>query len=114
MEQKALILTEWSNGTPSPTGSGYGLKFDSRGERDAHFKREWGTVNLYFPNVALPVSVNISKKSFWNDTCRELIKKEIGLWLLNNKMAPWPPGDPPRVQLHSRGGSAFDVRSVTR
>lgn len=47
--------------------------------------------------------LNTDKESFWNDTCRELISKEIGIWLINNGKAPWPKGRPSRLRLEPVG-----------
>jgi len=69
-----------------------------------------GTAELHFLPVAQPVVVNIDEDSFWSTTCRELISSEIGRWLLNNGLAPWPSGAPPKVLLHPIGRAAFEVR----
>ena len=44
------------------------------------------------------VEVNIDKKSFWNDTCREVISKDIGIWFKNNNIIPWEKGKPPKFE----------------
>ena len=52
---------------------------------------------------------NTDKPSFWNDTCRELISKEIGLWLIRNGKAPWMKGHPSKLQLGLAGERTFKV-----
>lgn len=42
--------------------------------------------------------VNVGKSSFWK-TCRELIHKDIGRWLLDCGLAPWRRGSPPQVTV---------------
>jgi hypothetical protein len=46
----------------------------------------------------------------WNGTCRELIKKEIGQWLLKAKPAPWPKNHPPSIVLVQRSAGVFEAR----
>jgi len=100
-----MIVTAWNNGIKSETGSGYGLKV-SIPDRDLHFQRAWKTVSITLPN-GVETEVNIDKGSFWNGTCRELISKQIGKWLLESGNAPWPLGKPPRFELAPLGGRLF-------
>ena len=55
------------------------------------------------------IPVNTDKQSFWNDICRELISKDIGLWLISNGRAPWVKGHPPKLQLEPAGKRTFKV-----
>ncbi|HEX3666023.1 MAG TPA: hypothetical protein VHU23_12420 [Rhizomicrobium sp.] len=105
----SMIVTAWNNGHHCASGAGYGLKL-SAADRDEHFKRQWKTVSLQFPDVAQPVRINIDKHSFWNSSCRELISRDIGQWLLESGLAPWPRGRPPKVTLHVTGEAAFKVQ----
>ncbi len=109
MEPRGFTATAWNNGSHRPSGAGYGVKV-SVADRDAHFKRQWRTVELHVPDADRPFRVNIDKGSFWNDTCRELISKEIGIWLRNSRLAPWPKGAPPKLRLCPRGVGVFEVR----
>jgi hypothetical protein len=72
-----MIITAWNNGAHHDTGAGYGFKVSIH-DRDNYFSREWNEVTIYLEGVENPIIVNIDKKSFWNDQCRELISKEIG------------------------------------
>jgi hypothetical protein len=99
-----------SNSTFTATGwkgGAYGLKV-SIADRKWHFERSWERVRLVFPSGET-VEVNIAKKSFWNDTCRELIGAGIGRWLMAEKLAPWKKGRPPLIKLCPRGDGIFDV-----
>ncbi len=58
----------WSNGSPSSSGAGYGLKV-SVGDRDRFFECTWTEVLLDLPEQG-GVSVRLSV-SFWRD-CWEL------------------------------------------
>lgn len=92
-----MKVTAWNNGKHHETGAGYGLKISVE-DRDRHFDRHRQTVRIRFPDGS-DCAVNVAKSSFWNDTCRELISKEIGLWLIASGNAPWPKGHPPVLKL---------------
>lgn len=90
-----MFVTAWNNGRHHTSGVGYGFKVSLQ-DRDRFFKREWETVILELEGIPVPIEVNINKESFWGNTCRELISKEIGRWLQQNGLAPWPKGNPPK------------------
>ena len=96
-----MIVTAWSG-----SGGEYGLKINER-DRDANFSKEWSSIELIIPGESIPVSNNIKKASFWDSTCRELINKKIGIWLRNQKLAPWPKGHPPKLTLTKIAGNKF-------
>jgi hypothetical protein len=93
-----MIAVAWNNGKHHRSGAGYGLKLQTR-DRDRYFHREWKTVFLELQGYPQPVEINIDKPSFWGPTCKELIHKQIGLWLMENSLAPWPKGKPPKLIL---------------
>lgn len=101
----AFIGVGWSNG-----GTGYGLKI-AASDRDSYFSRDWQSVTLELPvdGGLVDVEVNIAKRSFWSGNCRELIHKEIGAWLKDRGLAPWPNGRPPRVNIWLVGLKRFRV-----
>ena len=101
-----MIVTAWNNGKQHRSGAGYGLKID-RTDRDRYFHPEWRLVIIEFQGQPQTVEINISKPSFWNETCRELISIEIGKWLIENKFAPWPKGEPPKLKLTPIKGNRF-------
>ena len=101
-----MIVTAWNNGLHDESGSGYGLKV-SNTDRNQYFKREWGTVFLELEGFLQLVEVNIRKKSFWEGTCRELISKDIGVWLRKNGLAPRQKGRPPKLHLIPKSGNKF-------
>jgi hypothetical protein len=101
-----MIVTAWKNGTPSPTGAGYGVKV-AADDRDRYFQRDWESIELEFQGYAHVVKVNVAKPSFWNSTCRELIHAEIGRWLIDNGMDSWPMWQPPKLSLKFIGGNRF-------
>ncbi|MBC2712652.1 MAG: hypothetical protein HGJ94_17195 [Desulfosarcina sp.] len=98
--------TAWNNGSFHSSGAGYGFKVPID-DRDKFFRRSWGSVMVELPSndEFIEVILNIDKESFWNDSCRELISKNIGQWLICQKFASWPTGEPPKfnVRLVSRG-----------
>jgi len=104
-----MFWTGWHNGSHHRPYSGYGFKVSAE-DRDLYFNREWKFVTL-----ALPVAegfvlseANIDKDSFWGD-CRELITKDIGLWMMSNKTAPWVKGKPPRFTVWRVNEATFSV-----
>lgn len=104
-----FFATAWNNGRYHASGAGYGLKF-ATSDRDTYFSREWEDIYLHLAGTEAPVRANIAKASFWNDTCREVISKEIGLWLISHRLAPWRVGHPPRLLMEPIGDRGFSVR----
>jgi hypothetical protein len=91
-----VIVTGWSNGSPkTSTGSGYGIRV-GRGDREQYFRRAWSSVVVELDDGS-QIEVNLSD-AFWCG-CAELRKKEIGRWMLDRGLAPWPKGNPPRLRL---------------
>ena len=85
----------WSNGSPLPSGAGYGVRMSST-DRDLYFEPDWSCVEVALGSgdfVKVPVT-----KSFWRK-CTELRSTAIGQWLLTPGLAPWPRGAPPRLEL---------------
>ncbi len=103
-----MEVTAWNNGQHHFTGAGYGFKLNAK-DRDANFQRSWTTVLVSLPGSQREVEVNIAKASFWSTTCRELISREFGRWLIDNGHAQWPSGAPPKFRLHPRGGNHFEL-----
>ena len=104
-----FVGTAWNNGSHQASGAGYGIKLTPR-DRDMYFRKPEVFLNL--EGRAGDIPVNTDKQSFWNDTCRELISKEIGLWLIDNGKAPWEKGRPPKLQLEPAGKRTFKVTIV--
>jgi hypothetical protein len=101
-----MIVTAWKNGTPTPSGAGYGVKL-AADDRDRYFQRDWDTIELELEGYAHVVKVNVAKLSFWNSTCRELIHSEIGRWLIDNGLGCWQMRQPPKLSLKFIGGNHF-------
>lgn len=100
-----MKVTAWNNGSYHQSGAGYGLKISAI-DRDRHFKKAWKSVLIGLPDGS-DVEVNTNKASFWNDSCRELISKEIGAWLIERGYAPWPMRAPPTFELEPVGERRF-------
>ena len=100
----------WNNGKHHKTGAGYGLKLSIEG-RDRYFKSDWKSVQFMLPvgEGFKTVILNIEKPSFWNETCHEVISKEVGEWLLASGLAPWPKGAPPKFNVIPAGDRTFNV-----
>ncbi|MCB1280695.1 MAG: hypothetical protein KDB18_04165 [Salinibacterium sp.] len=100
--------TAWNNRAWNESGAGYGLKVPIA-DRDAHFSRSSASViiELPTPSGVLEVSVGTAKPSFWNDTCHELISKEIGKWLIDSGLAPWKKGKPPHLEVEMVDAGRF-------
>jgi hypothetical protein len=105
-----MRVTGWSNGTPSTTGSGYGLRTTPR-DRDRWFDRAWTHITIELDGdgtVTVPLS-----PSFWR-TCTELRSAEIGRWMLERGLAPWPNRRPPAMTLTHRGSHRFWLSQPSR
>ena len=99
-----MIVTGWSNGRPNlATGSGYAVRI-ARRDRDLHFGRQWFEVAVRLGGEEA-VRVTLSP-SFWR-RCSGLRSAKIGLWMLDNGVAPWPKGSPPRLRLEPTGEAEF-------
>ena len=103
-----LIATAWNNGKYHSSGTGYGLKLQAQ-DRDRYFQKDWKAIILELKGDPEPVEVNIDKTSFWGPVCTELISKRIGMWLIENSLAPWPKGRPPKVLVEPIEGNRFFV-----
>ncbi len=111
--QQIMKVTAWNNGSYSKSGSGYGLRISRQEDRDKYFKRECSPISLFLPEQQKPIKVNVDKNSFWKDrkACRELLSKEIGLWLIYKGYAKWPTNSPPEFELESEDFISFKLLS---
>lgn len=107
------MATCWNNGSHNANGSGYGIKL-TLAERDSLLDSNWETVDLELPNSEVIKGVNCSKASMWHGSCRELIHREIGLWMRNSNIAPWEKGSPPKLRLARQNGRLLSVFCIDR
>lgn len=91
-----ILVTAWSNGSPSKTGAGYGVKM-SASDRDRLVLRSWGAVAIELPD-GTAARANVDGDSFWRG-CSELHSAGMGRWMLAAGKAPWPKGHPPSFKL---------------
>lgn len=98
----------WNNGTHHRSGAGYGIKIEAD-DRDLHFDPKVNKVLISLDDGSEPFYVNTAKKSFWSPNCRELIRYRIGLWLIENRLAPWSKGDPPKLLLEKLSDGHFKL-----
>ena len=105
-----MITSAWYNGWNHESVAFYGLSISSE-DRDVHFDRRWNTVivEIPFPDSTIKAKVNIAKKSFWDRPCGELIKLEIGRWLISQGHHRWPKGIPPKIELRPKGSGRFSI-----
>lgn len=111
MARNGFEATAWNNGDWHDTGAGYGLKI-SAADRDRHFERDWDTVTLRLvgERTSRIAEANVAKDSFWAPECRELIKLEIGQWLIENGFRRWTRNAPPRFRMLPVDHRNFEVR----
>jgi hypothetical protein len=103
-------VTTWHNGSPNhQTGSGFGLKL-KKTDRDQHVQRRFKEAIVQMEGEAGFIAVNIDKQSFWNDTCIELVSREIGLWLLRNGYGSWEKGKPYKLELQHTSENRFFLK----
>jgi hypothetical protein len=101
-----MRVITWNNGSHHLDGNGYGIKISAL-DRDQFFDPQWKTIFLELDGKHDPVEINVRKKSFWNKTCRELISKEIGMWLIEHDLHIWQPGQPVQLELQITGERKF-------
>jgi len=101
-----MIVSGWSNGKANNrTGGGYGIKMSTK-DRDHHFSKTWASVSVEIDNGEV---LDIAPSpSFWRK-CPELRRKEIGKWMLDHGLAPWPKGQPPKFRLDQMGDRRFTL-----
>ncbi len=100
----------WSNGKPTPSGSGYGVAI-SRADRDSYFRRSSQSVTLILDHGAT-VTVKLTD-SFWR-SCSEFRDADIGRWLLDQGLAPWPKGEPPTFTIEPVEEGVLRVKPMDR
>jgi hypothetical protein len=101
-----MYVTAWSNGQPTSSGAGYGVRI-SETDRDQYFDRRWSEALVDLGDdvrAVVPLSA-----SFW-ERCSELRSAAIGRWLLGHQLAPWPPGHPPRFILRHVAENRFELK----
>ena len=111
MDPNSFRATAWNNGDWRDTGAGYGLKISAE-DRDRHFERNWSAVTLRLigGRTSRVAEANVAKASFWSPQCRELIKLEIGQWLIENGFRRWLLNAPPRFRMRHVASREFEVR----
>lgn len=105
-----MIVKAWNNGKHQASGAGYGVKLSVQ-DRDSFFDRKWKKVIITLPD-GVKVEANVKKDSFWNETCRELINKKLGVWFIENNLAPWASGYPPEFKLTSQTNNCFVLSEI--
>lgn len=100
-----MVVVVWNDGAKNPRGLGYGIRIIKK-DRDKYFKREWKTVKIKIDGTDTVVVGNIDKMSFWCSSI-QIISKELGKWFIENGIADWPKGHPPRLCLTPCDGNEF-------
>ena len=98
-----MMVTCWNNGAYHKSGAGYGLKIE---HADKVCFQGMKNIVLTLEGISQPITVNIHKDS-WERGCEELVKKEIGEWLISNGLAPWVKAKPPKLCLEPISGNMF-------
>jgi len=107
-----FIAKTWNNGSHRPSGAGYGLKIRLE-DRAQFFNQNWQTVILHLDGYDRPVEVKVGKASFWNRSCGELIRRDIGIWLQHNNRNLWDNGSPHEVRFTVVGERVFRVELIS-
>lgn len=108
-----MIVKAWNNGSHHSDGNGFGIKISIQ-DRDLYFDPSWKTITVELEDRNVPVEVNIDKASFWNTTCRELINKEIGKWLIDHHLDQWQYRQPPELELIKIGERKFLLKVLNQ
>lgn len=104
----AIRATAWSSGSSGGTAPIYGLRI-AAADRDRLFSSKWLSVMITLPAGAV-VDAPLTP-SFWR-RCTEIRHPAIGRWLLMERLAPWPRGKPPKIELVQVAERRFRVRLV--
>ena len=101
-----MIVTAWNNGQHHATGAGYGVKINAVTAIGISATSGDRSYLNWKARISLLRSILISRP-FGMKYASELIKKEVGLWLLLNGLAPWPKYHPPKLCLEPIGERRF-------
>ena len=74
----------------------------------AYFQSNWKNIVVKIDNQFHAFRLT---STFWT-TCPEIRGKAIGQWLIKRKLAPWPYGNPPKVELVPLGGNRFRLKKI--
>jgi hypothetical protein len=103
-----MIVSAWNNGAHNRNGTGYGFKVNLP-DRDQYFKKDWEKIVIEIEDGKETFEIAINKTQFWGEEPYPLISKEIGKWLRNHGLAPWPHGKPPVFALDPVSDNQFSV-----
>ena len=103
-----FLITAWNNGSYHKTGGGYGLRVSTINIKK-YFNEKWKTVFIKLNGEKQYINVNVNKKSFGDGKCGELIKKDIGKWLIKNNKVNWIKGCPPEFKMIHLTDNKFRV-----
>lgn len=99
-----MIVGGWHNGKANnTTGGGYAIRIRPE-DRDNYFRKRWSSVAVELDTGEV-VDARLSP-SFWRK-CRQLRGRELGKWMLDHGLAPWPKGKPPKFKLEPIGDRRF-------
>jgi len=99
--------SSWNNGSPNYiTGSGLGIKIIPE-FTNTIFNNNLTTLELYNNEILISDNINVDCKA-----CKELINKEIGLWMINNNFHQWNSGVPHRFMLTHQKNNVFNIVKV--
>ncbi len=100
---RQVIASAWHGGYSSTSDGTYGVRF--RGDdRYAMVDGDRATVILRLSGRASAVTVDVTP-GFWRK-CPELRHREIGRWLRELGLVPWPKGRPPKLRVSRTEGKA--------
>jgi len=91
-----------ANGWQNGKGGTYGIRVGAE-NASKYFDRAWTSIEVEIDGHRH--SFALSEK-FWA-TCPEFRGAAIGAWLRDNGLAPWPPREPPQVELTPVGENRF-------
>jgi hypothetical protein len=101
-------VKSWHNGARHKTGAGYGIRIPII-LRDRYFNKKYSFIILELEDYSEVIHVNIAKKSFWDSTCRELIHKEIGKWMIKHQIDSWDQGSPFNLKMEWKSENKFKL-----
>lgn len=107
-----MIWTAWKNSKHSNPNASYGFKVSIK-DKYAYFNDSFKDVIILLPNKKRAIA-NKEKESFRDNSCRELISKDIKAWLKSEGLIPWPKGKPPKFKAkHIKNNEYKIVKAIS-
>jgi len=104
-------VTAYNNGKYHKSGAGYGFRINNSDVR-RYFQIPYSNISLHLENSKKEILVNLNSSSISYGERIIITNKEIGKWLIKNKMAIWSEGTPPKFKMIHLNENKFVIRKI--